>query len=130
LIEDWRSDPVFSFLLSRSSLTETQLDTLLLSQLDEKLAVKAAQRGKRVSKGAFLRTLRQCQFNVEASLYTLFLIGYVGLLPQGKYNQLARTGELLSRLKETQPSGEELSALKAAMQDFVEQFSGKTAKRH
>jgi hypothetical protein len=125
MIEQWRADPFFTFLLSRSSLTEAQLDTLLISKTDGNLAIKVSRRKRKVSAGAFVRTLRQCQFNIEASVYTLFLVGYVGLLSQTKYAQLARAGDLVGRLKETQPSREEVAALKLAMEDFVEQFSGK-----
>jgi hypothetical protein len=84
-IRDTLSDPVTKLLLRSSQLTLPQLETILADSLSsEKAALKANRRlfrpsGRRVSRGAYNRTLIQAQNNVIRSIYTILLIGYVGL---------------------------------------------------
>jgi len=79
------SDPVTKLLLRSSLLTLPQLETILADSLSsEKGALKAHRRlfrpsGRRVSRGAYNRTLIQAQNNVIRSIYTVLLLGYVGL---------------------------------------------------
>lgn len=84
-IRDTLTDPVTRLLLRSSQLTLPQLETLLADSLSiERGALKAQRRlfrpsGKRVSRGAYNRTLIQGQNNVVRSIYTILLLGYVGL---------------------------------------------------
>jgi len=84
-IRDTLSDPVTKLLLRGSQLTLPQLETILADSLSsEKGALKAQRRlfrpsGRRVSRGAYNRTLIQAQNNVIRSIYTILLLGYVGL---------------------------------------------------
>jgi hypothetical protein len=84
-IRDTLSDPVTKLLLRSSQLTLPQLETILADSLSsEKGASKAHRRlfrpsGRRVSRGAYNRTLIQAQNNVIRSIYTILLLGYVGL---------------------------------------------------
>lgn len=84
-IRDTLSDPVTQLLLRSSQLTFPQLETLLADSLsNEKGGLKAQRRlfrpsGKRVSRGAYNRTLIQGQNNVIRSIYTILLLGYIGL---------------------------------------------------
>jgi len=84
-IRETLSDPVTRLLLRSSQLTLSQLETLLADSLSsERGALKAQRRffrpsGKRVSRGAYNRTLIQGQNNVVRSIYTILLLGYVGL---------------------------------------------------
>lgn len=87
-------DPIVKILLNNSHLTIKMLETLLIDILledkyDGKVPyeVKAKIRkivgdnkGRGVSRGAFNRTLRQARLNIIKSMYTLLLIGYLGLL--------------------------------------------------
>ncbi len=78
-------DPVTSLLLENSQLTETQFETLLADSLSGENQEKKGRRrlyrpGRaRVSRGAYNRTLTQAQNNVIRSIYTILLMGYVGL---------------------------------------------------
>jgi hypothetical protein len=76
-------DPITKLLLSSSQLTQTQLETLLADSLstEEKKGHRRLFRptGARISRGAFNRTLIQAQNNVIRSIYTILLLGYVGL---------------------------------------------------
>jgi hypothetical protein len=93
-------DPIFKYLLERSSLTQAQLDTYLIDcittnkkvKLKEKIAMRDR---KNVSGGAFIRTLRQAQINLKRTVYTLILFQYLGLLEERAINKLLQVGNIL-----------------------------------
>jgi hypothetical protein len=72
-------------LLANSQLTVTQLETLLSDSLSADIEVHKSQRRlyrpskSRISRGAYNRTLIQAQNNVIRSIYTILLLGYLGL---------------------------------------------------
>ena len=79
-------DPIVKILAKNSNLTKTQLETLLIDILAENLSgkslkfdEKARLRLSAVSRGAFNRTLRQARWNVIQSVYTILLLGYLGV---------------------------------------------------
>jgi hypothetical protein len=84
-IRETLSDAVTQLLLRSSQLTLPQLETLLADSLSKENGGLKAQRrlfrpsGRRVSRGAYNRTLIQAQNNVIRSIYTILLLGYVGL---------------------------------------------------
>jgi hypothetical protein len=129
LLEDIRRDPTASFLLRNSSLTEAQLDTILASNAGGNLDLKRGLREKgRVSKGAFARTLKQAQHNVESSVFTLFLLAYLDLVPSENFAQFARTARMLGQLKDAEPTREEAEKVIEAMQEFAKRFSSQKRK--
>jgi len=88
LIKSYMNDPIANILLKNSHLTKTQLETLLIDILTENLAEnqlsfeeKAKLRLIRpsVTRGAFNRTLKQAKKNVVKSVYTIMLLGYLGV---------------------------------------------------
>jgi hypothetical protein len=130
LIESIRNDPIVSFLLQKSSITPTQLDTIMASQIEGNLDAKISSREKaKVSKGAFVRTLRQGQENIESSIYTIMLVVYLGIVPEEKFDQFLRTQRLFSRVKEVGPDRESMMRLISGMKEFVENFSGRASQR-
>ncbi len=81
-------DPIVQTLTKNSHLTKTQLETFLIDILAEKISGKAVQYEKKaklrlvktgVSRGAFNRTLSQARKNIIKSLYTVILLGYLGI---------------------------------------------------
>jgi len=78
-------DPVTKLLLDNSHLTLPQLETLLADSVSHEKAIKKDQRrlfrpsAKRISRGSYNRSLIQAQNNVIRSIYTILLLGYVGL---------------------------------------------------
>lgn len=78
-------DPVTKLLLESSGLTVTQLETLMADSLRiEDGTSKSLRRLYRpsraiISRGAFNRTLIQAQNNVIRSIYTILILGHVGL---------------------------------------------------
>jgi len=83
------TDPIAKSLVERSHLTKTQLETFLIDVLAGKTTQKPLTNEKKaklrlitsgVSRGAFNRTLNQARNNVIKSIYTLILLGYLGIL--------------------------------------------------
>lgn len=79
------NDPIAKILTKNSNLTKTQLETLLIDILAEKISEKPLKYDQKaklrllaVSRGAFNRTLRQARRNVIQSIYTILLLGYMG----------------------------------------------------
>jgi len=82
------NDPIVKILAKNSQLSKTQLETLLIDVLAENLSgkqlkydEKAALRltKAKISRGAFNRTLKQSRENVIKSIYTVLLLGYLGV---------------------------------------------------
>lgn len=92
-------DPLLKRLLYRLNLTPTQLDTLLIEktqkEADLELKCKLRDSGP-VTKGAYIRTLRQAEQKVRKAIYTLLVTQYLGLIDPTSLNILIRAGEILS----------------------------------
>jgi hypothetical protein len=79
------SDPISELLLSHSQLTQAQLETLLADSISNEKTLKKGERrlfrpsGRATSRGSYNRTLIQAQNNLIRSIYTIVLVGYVGL---------------------------------------------------
>jgi hypothetical protein len=82
------NDPIVKILAKNSQLTKAQLETLLIDILaenisgkqlkyDEKAALRLTQ--AKISRGSFNRTLKQSRENVIKSIYTVLLLGYLGV---------------------------------------------------
>jgi len=81
-------DPITGILAKNSHLTKTQLETLLVDILAENIAGKPLKYDEKarlrltkakISRGAFNRTLSQAKENVIKSIYTVLLLGYLGI---------------------------------------------------
>jgi hypothetical protein len=82
------NDPITKILSKNSHLTKTQLETLLIDVLSENIAGKTLKYEEKarlrltkaqISRGAFNRTLKQAKENVIKSIYTILLLGYLGV---------------------------------------------------
>ena len=82
------SDPIVKILAKNSHLTKTQLETLLIDVLAENMAGKQLKYDEKarlrltkakISRGSFNRTLKQAKDNVVKSIYTVLLLGYLGV---------------------------------------------------
>jgi hypothetical protein len=83
-----KNDPIVKIIAQQSHLTTTQLETLLIDILSENIAGKPLKYDEKaslrltkakISRGAFNRTLRQAKENVIKSIYTVLLLGYLGV---------------------------------------------------
>ena len=82
------NDPIVKILSKNSQLTKTQLETLLIDLLAENIAGKQLKYDEKarfrltkskISRGSFNRTLKQSKENVIKSIYTVLLLGYLGV---------------------------------------------------
>ncbi len=82
------NDPIVQILAKNSQLTKTQLETLLIDILAENMTGKQLKYDEKarlrltkakISRGAFNRTLKQSKENVIKSIYTVLLLGYLGI---------------------------------------------------
>jgi hypothetical protein len=82
------NDPIVKILAKSSNLTKTQLETLLIDFLALNISGKSLKNEDKarlrlskaeISRGAFNRTLRQARRNVIQSMYTVILLGYLGM---------------------------------------------------
>ncbi|MEM2881670.1 MAG: hypothetical protein QXU06_04180 [Candidatus Bathyarchaeia archaeon] len=69
-------------------------------------------KGERVSRGAFYRTLRQARDNVLSSIYTIFLLGYIGLFDSPRLEPFIEVSNALKDLSERmRGEGENLESM-------------------
>ena len=82
------NDPIVKILAKNSQLSPTQLETLLIDILAENIAGKQLKYDEKanlrltkskISRGSFNRTLKQSKENVIKSIYTVLLLGYLGV---------------------------------------------------
>lgn len=92
LVQNWlinlNKDPIFKILLKNSNLTKVQAETFLIDILAEKIVNKKLVYEEKaklrllkagVSRGSFNRTLAQARKNIIKSIYTVILLGYLGI---------------------------------------------------
>ena len=81
-------DPIVEILMKNSHMTKTQLETFLIDVLAEKVSGRSLAYDKKarlrlirsgVSRGSFNRSLTQARRNIIKSIYTMILLGYVGI---------------------------------------------------
>ena len=82
------NDPIVQILAKNSQLSKIQLETLLIDILAENIAGKQLKYDEKanlrltkakISRGSFNRTLKQSKENVIKSIYTILLLGYLGV---------------------------------------------------
>ena len=110
IIQKWLSgsinDPIIKILVKNSRLTRTQLETLLIDFLaphlvgktltnEEKALFRLTKAG--ISRGAFNHTLRQARRNIIQSIYTILLLGYLGVFDDTRLDPFI---EVSNKLKE------------------------------
>ena len=115
------NDPIVKILSKNSQLTKTQLETLLIDILAENMAGKQLKYDEKarlrltkakISRGAFNRTLKQSKENVIKSIYTVLLLGYLGIFESttlDPYLEIAnKLHEYVEAHKDIPQRGEEL----------------------
>jgi len=115
------NDPIVKILAKNSQLTKTQLETLLIDVLAENLSNKHLKYDEKanlrltkakITRGSFNRTLKQSKENVIKSVYTVLLLGYLGVFENttlDPYLEIAnKLHEYVEAHKSTPLRGEEL----------------------
>ena len=100
------NDPIVKILSKNSQLTKTQLETLLIDILAENISGKQLKYDEKarlrltkakISRGSFNRTLKQSKENVVKSIYTILLLGYLGVFESTTLDPYL---EIANKLKE------------------------------
>ncbi len=95
MIRSSLDDPIAKTIAKYGHLTKIQLETLLIDILSENIAGKSLKYDEksnfrltkaRISRGAFNRTLRQAKVNATKSIYTVLLLGYLGMMESPSLN--------------------------------------------
>ncbi len=92
---------VLRSLLKLSHLTEPQLEALMIelgsTNLVGRLTMREKARIRGVTKGAYARTMRQAIDNIKRSIYTLFLLRYLGVLGDEAVSAILEAADLLRK---------------------------------
>ena len=103
------TDPFVKILLKNSNLTKIQLETLLIDVLAENVSDKRLKYDEKanlrilaVSRGSFNRSLRQARRNVTNSIYTILLLGYLGILEEISLEPYLEAANRLKKYIESQ----------------------------
>jgi hypothetical protein len=119
------NDPVVKTLSKNSQLTKTQLETLLIDILAENMAGKSLNYDEKarlrltkakLSRGSFNRTLRQSKENVIKSIYTVLLLGYLGVFETTTLDPYL---EIANKLKEYMEAHENLPSSQEGVQEHL-----------
>jgi hypothetical protein len=110
LVQKWLSgsttDPIIKILSRNSNLTKTQLETLLIDFLGPNISGKSLTNQEKallrltkagISRGAFNHTLKQARRNIIQSMYTIILLGYLGIFEDTRLDPYL---EVANKLKE------------------------------
>lgn len=129
------NDPIVKIISKNSHLTTTQLETLLIDILAENFAGKPLKYDEKaslrltkakISRGAFNRTLKQAKENVTKSIYTVLLLGYLGVFETttlDPYLEIAnKLHEYLEAYKDIQNGGEGTNDQAKAIEIIREQL--------
>lgn len=96
-------DRILEVLLRESTLTPKQLKALVLysSNIEHKIIEDGVVDfdGKKVSKGAFFRTLNQAKTNVRKAIITLIIMSYLGLIDLNQLNAIMQLNDVMMKLK-------------------------------
>ncbi len=99
-----KTDRIVEKLLEESTLTLKQLKALLLySDNIERKIVKGGYvelDGRKISKGAFFRTLSQAKKNVRKSVITLIIMAYMGLMDANQFSTIMQLTDIMMQIKE------------------------------
>lgn len=119
-------DPIVKIVAARSHLTKIQLETLLIDVLSENIAGKQLKYDEKarlrlikskISRGAFNRTLKQAKENVIRSIYTVLLLGYLGVFESTTLDPYI---EISNRLKDYLRAYKEMPQDKIGLREHME----------
>jgi hypothetical protein len=119
------NDPITKTLLKNCQLTKTQLETLLIDILAENLAgkqLKYDEKAKlrltkaKISRGSFNRTLSQSKENVIKSIYTVLLLGYLGVFESSTLDPYL---EIANKLRDYVEAHQDIPGKQEELEDHV-----------
>lgn len=116
-------DPLMKVIFERSRLREAQMDSLMihLTSGPRSFSEKAVMRdGGPVSKGSFVRSLKQATRKCHEVIYTIILLQYLGLLPSRSVEVLSGISKMLAEHRGRKLTFEQSEDVKAAIDSAIE----------
>ncbi|MCL2691231.1 MAG: hypothetical protein FWE56_03125 [Candidatus Bathyarchaeota archaeon] len=119
------NDPITKILAKNSQLTKTQLETLLIDILSENIAgkqLKYDEKAKlrltkaKISRGSFNRTLAQSKDNVIKSIYTILLLGYLGIFESSALDPYL---EIANKLRDYVEAHQDMPGKQEEIEDHI-----------
>ena len=128
-------DPVAKFLSEKSLLTQAQLDSILIHRFATTRGLKMKEMASmrdvgRVSKGSFLRTLRQGEKNMAACIHTIILGIYLDVIQPETASALVNISEMVSRLKGVSVADEEVSIILKSLQELAKSMTKRVGREN
>lgn len=129
-------DPVTRLLLGNSQLTVTQLETLLADSIATGEEIKKTRKrfyrpiGARITRGSYNRTLIQAQNNVIRSIYTVLLLGYLGLFDTTSLQPFIELADTIETYAKESKINETDRGSTKHLEDRLQEFISALAKRH
>jgi len=105
------NDRLLLTLIQNSSITITQLDTLVsyvaVQRMNGKLQqMLVARDNSKITKGSFIRTLKQAKGNLKESIYSLLVLSYLGIVDNNFMIRFVKIIELFEGLKDTKANSD------------------------
>lgn len=119
------NDPIVKILGRNCQLTKTQLETLLIDILAENITgkqLKYDEKAKlrltksKISRGSFNRTLAQSKENVIKSIYTVLLLGYLGVFESSTLDPYL---EIANKLRSYVEAHQDIPGKQEELEDHV-----------
>jgi hypothetical protein len=119
------NDPIVKILLKNCQLTKIQLETLLIDILAENISgkqLKYDEKAKlrltksKISRGSFNRTLTQSKENVIKSIYTVLLLGYLGVFESSTLDPYL---EIANKLRDYAEAHQDIPGKQEEIEDHV-----------
>ena len=129
-------DQVTKLLQANSQLTLAQLETLLADSIATGEEVKRTRKrfyrpiGARITRGSYNRTLIQAQNNVIRSIYTVLLLGYLGLFDTASLQPFVELADTIeSYVQETKVNKSNRDSTRH-LEERLQEFISALAKRN
>ncbi len=119
------NDPIVKILSKNSQLTKTQLETLLIDILAENISGKQLKYDEKarlrltrakISRGSFNRTLKQSKENVIKSIYTVLLLGYLGVFESSTLDPYL---EIANKLRDYVEAHQDIPGKEEELKDHI-----------
>ena len=103
-IRSFLQEPLCRILLKKSFFTEIQLETLLIDHMigqsvDQRITQGEKAKARRIasgkSRGAYNRVLQQSRTKLDKTMYSVLLMGYLGILADVRVATLSEASEKL-----------------------------------
>ena len=123
------NDPLLASLFEKGLFTQVQIDCLLVHKselLDGEGGLPEMIRrkdGNNVSKGAFVRSLKQGKDNFKGVFYSLILLSYLGFMSDREIKSIFRLTDVLDNLRENEVMEERVDDVLNVINEAIDRLA-------